>query len=72
MGGRFVPVSLEKPRFEKLVNGTLVIRNASDEDDGTYLCAGSNGVSDAVASKRVQLTVHGMKYLVSFLGNEIV
>lgn len=71
MGGRFVPVSLEKPRFEKLVNGTLVIRNASDEDDGTYLCTAANGVSDVVVNRQVQLKVHGMKLLVFFLGNKI-
>lgn len=67
-GGRFVPVSLEKSRFEKLVNGTLVIRNASDEDDGTYLCTAANGVSDVVVNRQVQLKVHGMKLLVFFSG----
>ena len=68
VGGRFVPVPLEKPRFEKLVNGTLVIRNASDEDDGTYLCTGANGVSDVVVNRQIQLKVHGMKLLVFFSG----
>lgn len=57
-GGRFVPVSIGKPRFEKMVNGTLVIRNASEEDDGKYLCTASNGVSDNGVSRQVQLTVH--------------
>ena len=59
--GRFVPVSMGKPRFRKMLNGTLVISNASDEDDGKYLCTAYNGVSDTRVSKPVQLTVHGMK-----------
>ena len=54
-------MSIGKPRFEKMVNGTLVIRNASEEDDGKYLCTASNGVSDNGVSRQVQLTVHGMK-----------
>ena len=60
-GGGFVPVSMEQPRFEKMLNGTLVIRNTSDEDRGEYLCIAYNGVSDPPVSEQVKLTVHGMK-----------
>ena len=52
---------MEQPRFEKMLNGTLVIRNTSDEDRGEYLCIAYNGVSDPPVSEQVKLTVHGMK-----------
>jgi len=67
VGGRFVPVSMNQPRFRKMLNGTLEIRNASDEDDGNYLCTAYNGVRDTIVSRQVQLTVHGMKRPVSKL-----
>lgn len=57
----FKPVSMDQPRFEKMLNGTLVIRNTTDEDRGKYLCTARNGVSDKSVSRSVQLTVHGME-----------
>ena len=57
----FKPVSMDQPRFEKMLNGTLVIRNTTDEDRGKYLCTARNGVSDKSVSRPVQLTVHGME-----------
>lgn len=59
----FKPVSMDQPRFEKMLNGTLVIRNTSDEDRGKYLCTARNGASDKSVSRSVQLTVHGMELL---------
>lgn len=64
VGGGFVQVSMDKPRFRKMLNGTLVISNVSDADDGTYLCTAYNGVSDSRISRQVRLIVHGMKHLV--------
>lgn len=58
LSGDFKQVSMDQPRFEKMIDGTLVIRNTSDEDRGTYLCTAQNGVSDKSVSRQVQLTVH--------------
>lgn len=63
-GGTFEPVSMAEPRFIKMLNGTLVIRNTSDEDRGKYLCTASNGISNIPIAEQVQLTVHGMKHSV--------
>ena len=61
IGGKFVTVRIDHPRFQKLLNGTLVIRNVSEEDDGKYLCTAYNTVSEQ-ESRHVMLTVHGMAY----------
>ena len=66
VGGRFDAVSVDKPRFRKMVNGTLVISSVSDEDDGEYLCRAYNAVSDRRISRRVRLIVHGMKCLLPY------
>lgn len=55
---------LDKPRIWKMVNGTLVISDVRDEDDGEYLCTANNAVSDKRISRRVRLIVHGMKCFV--------
>ncbi|XP_074633719.1 cell adhesion molecule DSCAML1-like isoform X3 [Acropora palmata] len=60
----FKSVSMDQPRFEKMLNGTLVIRNTTDEDRGKYLCTARNGVSDKSVSRPVQLTVHAVPALI--------
>ena len=63
VGGRFVPVQMDKPRFRKMLNGTLVISNVTDKDDGTYSCAAYNAVIEKRISLQVRLIVHGMTTL---------
>ena len=63
LGGKFVPVQMENPRFRKMLNGTLVIRDVRGDDDGTYSCAAYNAVFDDRPSSQVRLIVHGIKNL---------
>lgn len=58
VGGKFVPVQMENPRFRKMLNGTLVIRDVRGDDDGTYSCAAYNAVFDDKPSSQVRLIVH--------------
>lgn len=63
VGGKFVPVQMENPRFRKMLNGTLVIRDVRGDDDGTFSCAAYNAVFDDRPSSQVRLIVHGIKNL---------
>lgn len=69
VGGKFVPVQMENPRFRKMLNGTLVIRDVRGDDDGTFSCAAYNAVFDDRPSSQVRLIVHGIKNLDSENGN---
>ena len=60
MNNRFEPVGREA-RFKKLLNGTLIISNITEEDEGQYVCTAKNGVEAGEVSKNVIVTVHGMK-----------
>lgn len=44
--------------IQTLVNGSLVIRDVEQEDDGRYMCEASNGVGSPLSTV-VKLTVHG-------------
>nr|XP_042900815.1 Down syndrome cell adhesion molecule-like protein Dscam2 [Parasteatoda tepidariorum] len=45
------------PHYEVYANGSLLIKNAQDDDAGYYLCQASNGIASGL-SKVVFLTVH--------------
>ena len=45
-------------RFRLLQNGTLVIRNVGETDEGSYLCEADNGVNEPLG-KVVKLKVNG-------------
>ena len=45
-------------RFRLLGNGTLVIRNVGETDEGNYLCEADNGVNEPLG-KVVKLKVNG-------------
>lgn len=47
--------------IQTLVNGSLVIRDVEQEDDGRYMCEASNGVGSPLSTV-VKLTVHGKTY----------
>ena len=49
-------------RFRLLQNGTLVIRNVGETDEGSYLCEADNGVNEPLG-KVVKLKVNGKKVL---------
>ena len=45
-------------RFRLLSNGSLVIRNVGETDEGNYLCEADNGVNEPLG-KVVKLKVNG-------------
>ncbi|KAG8182320.1 hypothetical protein JTE90_004089 [Oedothorax gibbosus] len=45
------------PHYEVYANGSLLIKNAQEEDAGYYLCQASNGIASGL-SKVVFLTIH--------------
>ena len=47
-------------RFRLLANGSLVIRNVGETDEGNYLCEADNGVNEPLG-KVVKLKVNGKK-----------
>ena len=57
-GGSFVQLNND-PHFSQLLNGTLVIRNVSKNDEGQYSCHAYNGVVGTPVSRQVSLVVHG-------------
>ncbi|XP_048588601.1 Down syndrome cell adhesion molecule-like protein 1 isoform X2 [Nematostella vectensis] len=63
-GSSFVPLG-DNPRFQQLLNGTLVIRNASKRDEGRYSCHAYNGVVGTPVSRQVSLVVHVPAVIVS-------
>lgn len=48
----------ENLRYSILPNGSLAIANATQREQGYYMCAAKNGFAPE-ASKLVKLTVHG-------------
>ena len=45
-------------RFRLLSNGSLVVRNVGETDEGNYLCEADNGVNEPLG-KVVKLKVNG-------------
>ena len=52
------PVFGSGGRFRLLANGSLVIRNVGETDEGNYLCEADNGVNEPLG-KVVMLKVNG-------------
>ena len=52
------PVFGSGGRFRLLANGSLVIRNVGETDEGNYLCEADNGVNEPLG-KVVKLKVNG-------------
>ena len=54
-------------RFRLVANGSLVIRNVGETDEGNYLCEADNGVNEPLG-KVVKLKVNGkiMKFTLIF------
>ena len=57
------PVFGSGGRFRLLANGSLVIRNVGETDEGNYLCEADNGVNEALG-KVVMLKVNGKFFCV--------
>ena len=51
-------------RFRLLANGTLMIRNVGEADEGNYLCEAENGVNEPLG-KVVKLKVNG-KFILNY------
>jgi hypothetical protein len=56
--GRLYSVISSGPHFEVYVNGSLLIKNAGEDDSGLYLCQASNSIGPGL-SKVITLSVHG-------------
>lgn len=54
------------PHYEVYANGSLLIKNAQEDDAGYYLCQASNGIASGL-SKVVFLTVHGESCVLFFV-----
>ena len=57
---KFLPVK-RGPRFNTLLDGTLIINNITENDEGQYVCTANNGVVGGAVSRHVVVTVHGRK-----------
>lgn len=53
-------------RYSILANGSLAISNATQREQGFYMCAAKNGFGPEV-TKLIRITVHG-EYLIGFSG----
>jgi len=56
---RYYSVILSGPHFEVYANGSLFIKDTTEEDSGFYLCQASNTIGPGL-SKVITLAVHGM------------
>ena len=52
--------------MHSLENGSLIIKDVNQEDQGLYLCQANNGVGTGL-SKVVNLKVHGMYDMINWL-----
>ena len=60
------PVFGSGGRFRLLANGSLVIRNVGETDEGNYLCEADNGVNEPLG-KVAMLKVNGTFYVYTYL-----
>ena len=62
---RYYSVILSGSHFEVYANGSLFIKDATEEDSGFYLCQASNTIGPGL-SKVITLTVRGTYSLFAF------
>lgn len=55
---RYYSVILSGSHFEVYANGSLFIKDSTEEDSGFYLCQASNSIGPGL-SKVIRLQVHG-------------